>query len=69
MTQCPLEKGIIQGMITIYNNQNEKKVVINVNKLSKISWENNLKKSFDISFEFIHLKINKFGGQLFLSAR
>jgi hypothetical protein len=36
MTQCPLEKGIIQGMITIYNNQNEKKVVINVKKLSKI---------------------------------
>jgi len=51
-------------MSTIDNNQNEKKVVINVNKLSKIYWENNLKKSFDIFFDFIHLKINKIRGPI-----
>jgi hypothetical protein len=61
MTQCHLEKPIIKGMTTTYNKRNEKKVVINVNKLSKICWENNLKKSFDIFFDFMHLKINKIG--------
>jgi hypothetical protein len=64
MAQCPLEKPIIRGTSTIDNNQNEKKVVINVNILSKIYQENNLKKSFDIFFDFIHLKINKIRGSI-----
>jgi pimeloyl-CoA synthetase len=64
MALCPLEKPIIRGTSTIDNNQNEKKVVINVNILSKIYQENNLKKSFDIFFDFIHLKINKIRGSI-----
>jgi hypothetical protein len=36
-------------MTTIYN-KNEEKVVISVDKLSKICWENSLKKKFEVFF-------------------
>jgi hypothetical protein len=45
-------------MTTIYD-KNEEKVVISVDKLSKICWENNLKKSFEVSF--LSLSIWKIG--------
>jgi len=47
MIQRLLEKLISKSMTTIYN-KNKEKIIISVDKLSKICWKNTLKNSFKI---------------------